>query len=441
MRHPARQSWQSSVNTRTRGYATIGYLTIAVFLVSFGYWAAFAPISGAAVASGIVAAAGQNVLVQHLEGGIIESISVHEGDSVSAGDPLIILDKTFALAQLNRIYKQLVALRAKQARLEAERDGADELVIPALAQAPFGVELDLSDILLEQEKEFRTKLARYRTERAILGQRVAALNEAVEGLAAQKRASEQQLSVVETEIERKKDLLDKGLTNRSDYTVLLRSQAELIGQIGVSQSQIASTSIQTVEAREQIERLTTSRVETAVSELNSVRATIADLEEQILSAKAVLERTVVRAPVNAVVVRTVPNATGSVIRPGEAIVELLPTTADLIVEARLRPGDIDVVYPGQSARMRFSALNLRTTPEVPGIVTYVSADRRMDPEERQPYYIIRLRVDEHLPVELMNQKLFPGMPVEAFISTEHRTFVQYLLKPLSDSFHRAFLEE
>lgn len=434
------RKWESRVETRTLTYSLAGYLIIAAFAGGVGYWAGTAPLEGAAIAPGVVAASGQNILVQHLEGGIIKEIKNREGERVEAGQPMMVLDSTIAFAELNRLLKQLVALKVKAARLEAERDGAQEITIMQ-ESLPAAAGFDPSEVVIEQRKEFLARLSRYRSEQAILNQRVGALEEAIEGLKAQKKAGEEQLAVVEEELGRKKNLLDKGLTNRSEYTALLRSQAELVGQIGAIQAQIASSSVQTVEAREQIERLTTSRVENALAELNTVRANIADVEEQAQAAASVVERTVIRAPTEGVIVRAVHNAVGGVVRPGEPIFELLPTTSGLIVEVRVEPRDVDAVRVGQQANMRFTALNLRKTPQVPGTVTYISADRRIDEDTHQAYYTARLQITKALPPEISADQIYPGMPVEAFISTGERTFIEYLMKPLYDSFSRAFREE
>ena len=210
----------------------------------------------------------------------------------------------------------------------------------------------------------------------------------------QKKASSDQLTIVREEIDRKKLLLDSGLTNRSEYTALLRAEAELIGQVGSLQSQIASSSTQIIETKQQIERLTTSRVEDAVAELNTERATIADVEEQARAAQSVLERTVIRAPADGIIVRSVHNSVSSVVRAGEPFMELLPTTDQLVIEARISPHDIDTLRIGQAAKLHFSALNARTTPQVPGTVTYISADRLIDQSSGQPYYTARLKIDE-----------------------------------------------
>ena len=323
-----------------------------VFLGGFGLWASTAPLSGATIAGGYVAAAGQNILIQHLEGGIIKSIHAREGDRVKAGQPLITLDPTLAEAQLNRMLKQLAALRAKGMRLEAERDLKTKLVIPAeVAGTSRG--LTFPEVIAEQQVEFNARYARYVAEHEILNQRIAALKEAITGLDVQKKASSDQLTIVREEIDRKKLLLDSGLTNRSEYTALLRAEAELIGQVGSLQSQIASSSTQIVETKQQMERLTTTRVEEAVAELNTERATIADVEEQARAASSVLDRTVIRAPANGIIVRSVHNAVSSVVRAGEPIMELLPTSELLVIEARISPHDIDTLRIGQASAPEF----------------------------------------------------------------------------------------
>ena len=200
--------WQRDVDTRTDRITLAGYVSVAVFLLGFGFWAATAPISGATIAPGVVAAAGQNVMIQHLEGGVVSSIRVREGDRVSRGQALIVLDPTVAQSQLNRVLKQWVAQKAEIARLEAERDGSEKIVLPGDLGAYSGAS-ELSDVFAEQTKEFQARLARYAAEQAILRQRVSALQEAVIGLRAQKDAAENQLAIVNEETERKKRLPPK----------------------------------------------------------------------------------------------------------------------------------------------------------------------------------------------------------------------------------------
>jgi HlyD family type I secretion membrane fusion protein len=432
--------WQDGLNGRTGGVALSGYLIVGVFLGGFGWWAGTAGLDGAVIAPGVVAAAGQNVMVQHLDGGVVEAVLVREGDRVTAGQTLILLDATDAQTTLNRLTNQLVEQQLKAARLRAERDGATALDLPeSLANGAAGFDVDA--MIAEHRKEFEARLARFTAELSILGQRVTALGEAVNGLKAQKQASDEQLVLVREEIERKKGLLDKGLTNRSEYTNLLRTEADLIGQGGAIQSQIASSATQTIEAREQIERLRTQRVEQAVTELNAVRVSIRDLEEQIVAARKTLYRVAIVAPVDGIVVNSIVNAPRSVLRPGDRLIELLPTTSELIVEARVPTTDIDALSLGQEASLQFSALNTRVTPRVSAIVSYVSADRQVDPNTGQAFYTTRLTISDTLPPEIRPEQIYPGMPVDTFINTGERTFAEYLVKPLLDSFTLAFREE
>src|SRR5262245_51321828 len=225
-RKPRLFKWTQSVDTKTGSISMFGYVFMLVCLGRFGLWASTAPLAGATIAPGFVAAAGQNIMIQHLEGGIIKKIGAREGDHVSAGQPLLTLDSTAAEAQLNRLLKQLAALRAKSMRLEAERDLRAKLVIPSdIVRSSRGD--GFPDVVAEQQVEFDARYARYVAEQGILNQRIAALEEAMTGLGEQKKASENQLVIVREEIDRKKQLLDEGLTNRSEYTNLLRAEAEL----------------------------------------------------------------------------------------------------------------------------------------------------------------------------------------------------------------------
>ncbi|PAQ10936.1 HlyD family type I secretion periplasmic adaptor subunit [Mesorhizobium temperatum] len=432
--------WHRKIPTQTGKIAIAGYSAIAALIGGFGVWAATVPIAGAAIAPGVIAAAGKNIMIQHLEGGVIRKIHFKEGDRVEKGDPLFVIDATAAETQVNRLVKQSISQRAKAARLEAERDGLSEIDVPPDLERPSGG-LDVQDVIAQQRKEFEARLARYHAEQEILRQRIETLKESVTGLRAQKKATEEQLTIVREEAERKKQLLEKGLTNRSEYTELLRTSASLVGQAGAIESQIAGTATQLAEAGQQIERLTTSRVEEAVGELNTIRSSLADLEEQINAAQSILQRTIVKAPTDGIVVHSSYNVEDGVVRPGDVVMELLPTTDELIIEARVSSQDIDSIRLGQQAQMMFSALNARITPQVRGKVIYISADRIVDDKTGQSFYATRMKIDEQLPMEIKQEQIYPGMPVETFIGTGERTFLDYLLRPFLDSFGKAFREE
>lgn len=424
-------AWEREIRSDVKGAARAGYWFFALFLLALGAWSALAPMSGAVIAPGVIAAAGRNVVIQHFEGGVIGSILAHEGDSVVTGQELVRLDPTAAEALLNRLEKLRDNTQAILLRLAAERDGLERM-----PDTEGG-----SPALAEQVKEFDARLSRYRSEGAILDQRVATLQEALVGYRSQRQALDEQLVILEDELQRKKTLLDKGLTNHFEYSQILRNKADFVGRRGVVDSETAAAVTQIVEAREQIERLATQRVEQAVTKFNEAWATLADVEEQIRAARAVLHRTVIRAPTDGIVVSSLHNTPGAVIAPGERLMELLPTAPGMLVEARLRPQDIDSVRLGQPVRMRLVALNARLTPEIGGEIAHLSADRLAEDGSSEHYYRVRVRIADPLPPQVARAQLYPGMPVEVFIDTGKHTFVEYLVRPFLDSFSRAFTEE
>ena len=438
--HFDRHAWAKPVRAGLLGPIVFGAVVLVGFVGGFAVWAGGAPLEGAAVAPGVVAASGQNHKISHLEGGIIEEVSVREGDLVEAGQQLIRLQRTAAEASRDLLLKNRFALQARIARLRAERDGKEELDFAEELQeaaARYGLEKDLE----EQRREFAARLERIQADRNIIDQRVAALNEQIRGYEVQLDSTNAQIEVLKDDIARKGRLLKKGLTNRSDYNALRRNKSELEGRVGGLQSEIGRAKTSIVEAQEQRSRLITERAEQAVTTLNEARRQVADISERLRAADDVLSRIVVRAPSAGIVVNIAKTTPGAVINRGEELMTILPTDSELIVEARLSPVDVDVVRKGQEASLRFSALNQRTTPEVPATVTYVSKDAFLDPQTRESYYTMRLSIADELPPEVKPEQIFPGMPVETYIKTGDRTFAEYLVKPIVDSFSRAFREE
>jgi len=437
---PEIPDWKSRLPTGVRGPILAGLLIAALFVGGFGIWGATVPISGAAVASGIVAASGLNQEVNHLEGGLISEILVAEGQRVEAGDPIIELDATRVRSERDRVTNQLVGIQARMARLLAERDGAtrlefsNELISEAASRG-------ISDDLEQQRKEFVNRLQRHQSELDVLAQRVQATKDEMSGLEVQKKSEETKLAVIRDELVQKKDLLDRGLTPRSQYNALQRAEADSEGRIGSLIATIAQRKTSLIEIEKQINRQEAGRSEDASSQINAATLEINDLTEQLRSREDILNRITIRSPVDGVVIKLSKNTVGSVIRPGETVVEILPTSSELIIEARVSPQDIDVVRPGQNANVRFAALNTRTTPEVPASVTYISADRLVDPDTRTPYYLARLQLAGQLPAPLTLEQIYPGMPVDVFIGTGERTFFEYLARPILDSFNKAFREE
>ena len=430
--------WAGKVRTGTFGPSLFGLLVIVISLAGFGVWAASAPLSGATVASGVVTASGQNFNVQHLEGGIVDEILVGEGDSVKKGQSLLTLDPTQAQAERDRLSKGLLVMRAKAQRLEAERDGRDLHFSEDLVSLASGAGLESE--LAEQKSEHQKRRQRYQADRKIIDQQIAALEQQIGGIEVQIASARNQISVLDEELEVKRKLVEQKLTRRSEMLQLRRTRSQLEGHLGELLAGIGETRSSISQAQERKLRLDAEAAETAAAGLNDLRQKMTDMQERIIAAENILSRINVRAPSDGVVVKVHKNTPGSVVRQGEDLFVILPAGGDLIVEARLNPVDVDSVGVGQEASLRFSSLNSRTTPEVMGQVTYVSADRLIDPTNNEPYYTARLKISETLPDNFQKESIFPGMPVETFIETGDRTFLQYLMKPLTDSFSRAFRE-
>lgn len=432
--------WRDRVPTSIKKPLIIGLLIIGVFVAGFGLWAVRAPIAGAAIAPGVVIASGQNQSIDHLEGGIISEIATRNGASVKQGDPLVYLDQTQAASNRNRVEKSLVALSANLARMTAEMSGAQTIkfsddLIKRAQQNQQTEPLEL------QRAEFESRLAQHKSELSVLDEQVSAIEQEMAGVGLQIQAENTKLAVLKDEIKAKKTLLARGLTPKNQYNALLREEADTIGAIGSLKARIGQRKKSISEVRVRQETLRATRRSEASSQINELRTQIDDLDEQLTSRADILQRMVIRAPVDGVIVKIEKNTIGSIIRPGETVLELLPTSNDLIISARVSPIDIDIVTQGQEASIRFSALNARTTPEVPATVQYISADRLVDPATQEVYYDARLKLVDNLPEGFDPDKIYAGMPVDAFIKTGDRTFVEYLAKPITDSFRGAFTEE
>ncbi|MEM9330163.1 MAG: HlyD family type I secretion periplasmic adaptor subunit [Pseudomonadota bacterium] len=434
------EEWQASVPTGLTKPVILGLLTVGLFMAGFGYWALRAPLAGAAIAPGLVTASGQNQEVGHLEGGIIREIAVEKGDTVKSGQPLVYLDQTQAQSDRNRVDQSIVSLQAIMARATAELAGEEEINFSEelLERAKVTGNEDTLEL---QRAEFQSRLQQHRAEFNVMEQQVSAIEQEISGLVQQIDAENRKLVVINEELEAKKSLLERGLTPKNQYNLLLRTQADTEGAIGRLKATIGQRKKSISEVRERQESLHATRRATASTQINETRPQLADLKEQLTSRADVLERMIIRAPVDGVIVNISKNTIGSVVRPGESLLEVLPTSSDLVISARITPQDVDVVEVGQQANIRFVALNARTTPEVPAIVQYISADRLVDESTQEPYFDARLKLVDELPENFDPSKIYPGMPVDALIKTGDRTFVEYLAKPVTDSFSRAFREE
>lgn len=431
--------WHSGVPKHVRWPTLIGVAIGLAFFGGIGVWAGTAEVSGAVATAGVFRAKGQNKIVQHLEGGIIHRILIEEGQTVKVGQVLIKLDDTGTKAQLQRLVLRRYQLMAILARLDAERDLRTEITFPPeLAQ---GAKIpEIAPVIKTQYSEFKARSHQLTTQIAVLERRIAAIEEERAGLVAQREAVVSQLALIKQELEAQESLLEKGLTRLTTVLALKRESARLEGQRGELSAAIGRSKERATEQESEIIHLKAKRVEEATEALRTTETEIADLEQRITAARDQLQRTSIRAPVNGVVVKLAQHTTGGVLKPGDAIVELLPIEEDLIVEAYVRPQDIDSVKKGNRAELRLTSLNQVTTPSFKGHVVYVSADTVESNKPGEKFYIARVRIDDSEADKLSRLELAPGMPVEVFIETNMRTVLQYFAKPLKDRLSHAFRE-
>jgi HlyD family secretion protein len=436
-------TWYASLPRSTKFPTILGSLIMGAMVAGFGVWGNMAPIAGAVVASGVFVATGQNKIVQHLEGGVIREIHVREGDTVKQGQLLIELDETAPRAELRRLLLRSIRLTAIDARLQAEMREEKAVTFPSETEP--GSDAEVKEILENQRLAFTARRNNVLSDIAGINESINALNERIQGSKVQLDGVRRQIELLNDEIDTKAYLLQSGLVRKPELLVLQRTKANLEGEVGRILGDIGDAKERIARAHEQINGVRKTAIKTAVDQMHEVRGELADVRERILAAKGVLDRVRITAPVRGVVVKLRYHTEGGVIEPSKSIMELLPLQEELIIEARVRPQDIDTVKHGQQAMVRLTALNQRITPMVSGDVIYLSADTLADERKSQQtgptdIYIVRVKLNNAEAMAVPNFSPTPGMPAEVYIKTAERTFFQYIVKPIHDSMMRAFRE-
>ena len=431
---------ETLVQTSDRPERIAGLLLLLSTLGAFGVWAYFAPIDGAVVTSGVVAVESARKTVKHLEGGVVSEILAHEGDRVAAGQVLVRLDDTEASSQLEIARGQYLALRAQEARLLAERDDLPEIAFPDDLMAA-QTDPRIREAMAGEQRVFQAQLKALVGEQEVLQQRGGQLEEQIRGLQALSESKQRRIVLYKQEIEGLNQLFAKGLGDKSRLLEWERLVAELDGERGQHEADIASARVQMGETRIQSAQLKRKFTTDVVTELRDVETKLADLRERMRGLGKTLERTEVKAPVAGAIVGSSVHTIGGVVRPGDQLLDIVPENDSLIIEAQVQPMDIDRVSAGLEADLHLSAFNARTTPVITGQVLTISADRLVDPNTRQPYYLARIQVNPADMPKLEGRTLQAGMPVEAMIKTGERTFFDYLMRPITDRLSQAFREE
>ena len=434
--HPAVQDQWSA-----RGFISFGLICVAVLAGGLGTWAATASLAGAVIASGEVRVETNRQVVQHPDGGVVGEILARDGDTVEAGDILIKLDDTLLRSELAALESQLFEIIARRGRLRAVQAGANEIRFAQELMDAAQANPEVAELIEGQRSLFEARRVSVAKETAILEERKLQLEDQIVGAQAELEAIGKQARLIGKELFDMRSLLDRGHVPASRVLALEREEARLLGQSGQMTAQIARLRGQIAEIRIEQNRMTTSQVEEAVAEERELGFRELELRERRLSLREKLSRLEIRTPRPGVVIDSTVHALKSVVRAAEPILYVIPTDTDLVIDARVDPNNIDQMYRGQEAVVRFSAFNARTTPEIFGEVVSVSPDVITDEVRRMTYYRAEVALKDGELEKLGDQELVAGMPVEVYIQTAERTPIQYLVKPITDYFNRAWRED
>ena len=419
----------------------LGLAGLVILLGGFGTWATQTNIAGAIIASGRVEVDQNRQVVQHLEGGVVSKIAVSEGDAVNAGDLLLALDDRQLISRLAIIEGQLFEIMARRGRLEAERDGRDAILFDGELRAVAKEFPDVAELVEGQQRLFLARRESLEQETEQLGKRAGQIENQIDGVIAQQASLSRQLELIEEELESQRTLLARGLAQASRVLALEREAVQLEGRLGELSASQAQAEGRITEIELQKLNLVSRRREEAITQLRDARYRELEFLEQRAALREDIAAMEIRAPVSGVVYGLQVRTPRSVIRPADPLLFLVPQDRPLVIAAQVDPLHIDQVLVGQSVNLRLTSLDQRTTPELVGQVTVISADAFEDTALGLTYYQAEIALK---PGELSKlnpgDTLIPGMPVEAFIRTVDRTPMAYLLKPLSDYFTRALRE-
>jgi HlyD family secretion protein len=419
------------------GAAIVGFLVFGI-----GSWAATMKLEGAVVAQGSLVVDSSVKKVQHLSGGIVKEIRVREGDHVKAGDILLRLDETQTKAANAIVSKNLEELIAQQARLEAERDGADYIDLSAaIIERAIGSNSDGARTMVAEQKLFEIRRQAREGQKSQLRERIAQLREEIQGYIGQATAKEREIELINKELEGVRELRNKNLVPMNRLTALERDAARIEGERSQLIAATAQAKGKITETELQIIQVDQDLRSQVGKDLAETRTKVYEFVERKVATDDQLKRIDIRAPQNGIVQQLAVHTIGGVIAAGDQIMLIVPDADKLMVEVKIAPQDIDQLYFDQVATLLFTAFNQRTTPEIGGKVSLISADITQDQRTGASYFLARITPNSSEIARLGDVKLVPGMPVEALIKTGERTMLSYLVKPLRDQATRAFKEK
>jgi HlyD family type I secretion membrane fusion protein len=430
---------EPQLNESADGAIKAGLIILVLFFGGFGTWAALAPLNAAVVGEAVVKVEGNRKSVQHLDGGIVKELRVEEGDRVRKGEVLLVLDNVQLRAEVEVLVQQQSLLRAVEARLQAEFKGAPGITFPASLAAQRH-DPSIAATIEDQVREFEQRRTALTGQEQVLRQRIAQLDQNVISGQARKASYDEQLKSILGEEEGLQDLFRRELITRTRLLQLDRTKSGIEAQVAEAEAETIRAQEGIGELSQQIAQLRKERMAELSGELRDTRARLQDLVPRLQSAKASLERTIVRAPYEGKVVGLSVFSIGGVVGRGERILDIVPAATSLVVEASIGVEDIADIQPGMTAEVHFTSYKQRTSPLIHGRLVEVSADRFTDERSGRAFYKVLVNVDPKELAASPHIQLYPGMPATVMVTTVARSALDYLLGPLTASFNRAFRE-
>ena len=418
----------------------IGGTVVGGALLIFILWGSLAPLAQGVVATGIVEVAGENKTVQHLEGGIVKEMFVREGDTVAAGETLLVIDDTKPRAEQDLLEARYYGALAEIDRLTAELYGREEIQFSREFE-PLRGDVRIEEIIQAETDLFKERRIQHAGEIEILNSRVEQLGEKVRGLQARGDAARQEKALLEKEVATLEGLAEKDYASEEELTQQRLNLAQIRGQEGQIGAEIAEAQLAIGETRQQVIQLKNDYRTELSTNLTDARNLVFESGDRLAAVRDQVARTRVPAPQEGKVINMQVHTVGGVVPAGEPIMNIVPEDDTLIVEAQVRPTDVDNVRVGQEARLRITPFKQRATPELKGEVILVSADIFTDDKTQTQYYLARIAIPEEELAKLGERDIRPGFPVEVTFSGSSRTLVQYLADPIADALRRGMKEE
>jgi HlyD family secretion protein len=437
--------WMNAPHPPTRGVVLLGLISMAIFIGGFSAWSFFAPLAEAAIAEGVISVEGEHRVIANQEGGSVQELLVHDGDHVRAGQVLIRMNDAQASATAETAKAQRWTLLAQLARLDSEAAGDGKIQFQSeLLAAAGGRGLDAAraaEAMSVQRALFEARAVSLNSQISVLQDRIDQQLAVISSAEQQQRATQQQLDLIQREVDVKQTLLSKGLARLSEVLDLQRSQASLSGTLGDLAGQIQRARATIAESRSTMRQTQDQRLQDVSDDRRDARSKLNDAEDSLRAAQDVAVRRDIVAPEDGTVLGMRIFNVGAVVKPGDTVMELVPSHDRLVAQVNLSPNDIDVVYPGLNALIRLPAFKQRLVPSLDGRVISVASDVTTDEKTKTDYYRMQILVDRDQLDHLPNVHLTPGMPVEAMVQLGERSFFHYITQPIRDSYHRAFTDQ